>query len=155
MSGQGFIERGKATSWLIVVTFLTIFIVGIGTYEDYDIFGDAAVERISGFITYEYINDLLFHREVPVISARNLPELPEWRDRQYGMFFQLPIIFIEDLKGFKTSFYKSLINRHLYCFIIYFIALICFYFTLKEILTNKLIALAGVLMEHQIGRAHV
>lgn len=148
MSGQGFIERGKATSWLIVATFLTIFIVGIGTYEDYDIFGDAAVERISGFITYEYINDLLFHREVPVISARNLPELPEWRDRQYGMFFQLPIIFIEDLKGFKTSFYKSLINRHLYCFIIYFIALICFYFTLKEILANKLIALAGVLMEH-------
>lgn len=133
-------------SFVVLCIFIIFFLVGVFTFDQYDIFTDAAAQRRHSLVCYQWLNEKLFHREIPYITNLGLPPLPEYKSRYYGVILQLLPVVIEDMNGFNMPLRSVYIIRHIYCYFIYYIALICFYHLIKEILGSRKISISGVLM---------
>ena len=106
--------------------FIFYFLIGLFIYKDYSITPDEPLHRISGFISLQYIINLLqinlnlssFVESIPLLSE-------DWR-KTYGVIFDLPAALIEVL--FKIEDLKNVFQfRHFMNFLIFFISTIFFF----------------------------
>ena len=118
-------------------TLATIFfIIGSFIFKDYGISWDEPNERYSGFVS---LNEVF--RIFNIDSLNNYPELSNYIFKEYGVLFNLPLAYIEILFNIDKS--KSIyLLRHYINFLIFFIATIYFYFSLR-IFYNKTISIIG------------
>ena len=138
------IKRGYIVRLVVIFYFIIYLAVGLFVYKDYGFSTDESAEWEESIVAYKYINRKVFHREVPELL--NVADLEEFDHRYYGTAMQMPMVLIEDLSDFTLTTQQIFYMRHLFTFITCFIGYICFYFALKKIFGDRLLALAGVMI---------
>ena len=138
-------NNSKLLKICIILYFVIYFIIGLCVYKDYGITVDEEKQRERSLVSYKYINEVLWNREMPELEE--IPEMSEQNHGYYGTAMQMPTVFIEDMHDFAMSTRDIYLMRHLYNFIVCFAGYICFYFALRKIFDgNRLYAFAGILM---------
>ena len=132
-----------------IFIFLIIFyVLGLIIVSDYGISWDESAQRMHGFINGNYIIKIILGEEIYNKILTNVvdtkfsdinkspPELYSHRGRAYGIFYQLPIAFLETI--FKIDNDKSVyLFRHFINFSFFFISSIYFYKYLRLIFENR------------------
>ena len=117
----------KRYDLLILFIFFTFYLIGISIYDDYGLSWDEYNERISGFVSLNYIREI-FSYEI----YQNFPKLNNYLFAEYGVVFNLPMAFIE--KTFQINDSKQFfLIRHLFNFNIFFISGIFFFLLLNNL----------------------
>ena len=124
---------------LIIFFFIFYFLIGSFIYKDYGISWDEPISRTNGFVSLNYLFDLL-----SIEKYGEYEDFSTYRDNYYGVVFDLPLAMIE--KIFSINFSKNYYHlRHLSTFLIFFISTIYFYFICKKFYNSK-ICLIGILI---------
>ncbi|MEN6637540.1 MAG: glycosyltransferase family 39 protein [Clostridiaceae bacterium] len=137
-------NKRRITTLLIAVIFACMFFVGVLHYQDYGVSVDEMIQRQHSLIAYKYVMKQVFHRDVQELE--DYPSVPEYENRYYGTFLQMPMVFLEDLHDFQTDLGDVMRTRHLITFVYCFISYICFYFLGKRVFQNRWLALLGSVM---------
>ena len=117
---------------LTLLIFSSLLVVGIIIYDDYGISWDENYHRGNGFVTLNYIRNLLSLNTYP-----GFPDLENYFAAQYGVIFDLPMAYFEKLFLISDS-RNYFLMRHFINFLIYFASCICFYLLLKRRFTYVL-----------------
>ena len=129
----------------IYTFFIIYFILGIGIYNDYGISFDENINRTNGFVSLNYVINFFNLNFDLNPFYKNVPQINEYIDREYGIVFDLPAAAIEVILGIKNT--KDIyLLRHLMTFVIFFLSTICFYFLCLNIFKDKLISLIGLII---------
>ena len=124
---------------LIYYFFIFYFLIGFFIYKDYGISWDEPISRTNGFVSLNYIFELLNFDKYDGYG-----DFLTYRDNYYGVVFDLPLAILEKLFSIETS--KNYYHlRHLSTFIIFFISSIYFYYICKKFYDFKLCIL-GILI---------
>jgi hypothetical protein len=127
-----------------VMVFFCMFVVGVLLYRDYGVSVDEQIQRQHSLVSYKYIMEQVFHRNIAQLV--DTPALQEYQHRYYGTFLQLPMVFLEDLNNFQTDLGDVMRMRHLITFVYCYLGYVCFYWMGKKIFRHNWIALLGALM---------
>lgn len=150
-----FEDKKKILLRLAVITFFAaILILGLCIYKDYGISTDESVQRQHSIINYRYVNEVVFGRNMSKMNNISgvlsndapLPALNDYKSKYYGVAIQMPLVLIEDISDFTMTSQQIYFVRHLYNFLVYFIALICFFFLCKDLIKSEIWAFAGTIM---------
>ena len=137
--------------YLIIVFFIFYFLVGFSIVDDYGISVDEEFQRYSGFYWLSYVLEFLPFDQIKSQALLKLNEigggtLPEPKDFPfYGVFFDLPLAFIETILDINRSKDYFLL-RHKATFLIFFISSIYFFKILKLRFNSKKIIILGILL---------
>lgn len=126
----------------IAVILLSLFIImGVIIYDDYGISTDEQQERKTTLVNAKYIMNVLGHDGLSDLNE----ELPDYKDKYYGVILQLPCVVFEWMTGFKDdpSIY---LYRHLYVFMVCTFGYICFYFLCRQLTKSCLMSLLAATM---------
>ena len=149
--------KDKIAKICIAFIFLVMLAVGLCVVDDYGISVDEPIQRQHGVISYNAVNERLFGRTPKAFEqiAQEMP-LDSYEHKYYGVAMQLPLVFAEDVhyhfSGDEMPSRTIYLMRHLYTFLVYYFALICFYFLLKHLFCNRWLAITGVLLVFLFGR---
>ena len=136
------ISSNKVINTAILSFFAVNFILGLLIYKDYGFSWDEWTNRINGGIAATEIVRKLNLTDKFDVSHYSIPQFSEYKDRDYGVFFELVLIGVEKimkLEKKKDIFYM----RHLMTFLLFYISVIFFFRILNRQYGNKLIALIG------------
>ena len=114
------------------------FITGLTIFSDYGISWDEVNERYSGFVT---LNEI--YKKLNINILEDYPDLSNFIYREYGVLFNLPLAFIENIAKIK-DIKDVFLLRHFINFLIFFLGSAYFYFTLR-IYYSKTISIVGFL----------
>jgi hypothetical protein len=122
--------------WGIV---LLIIMLGIGllTFDYYGVSMDEEQQHSIGQITYEYI----YGGEKAELNYNNLHD----SEKDYGVAFELPLIFIEKIFS-QTDLREIYLTRHLLTHIFYLLSAFFCFLLIDLIYKNKLLATIGFLL---------
>ena len=115
---------------VVALCFLTLLVVGVVTFSDYGISFDEPVSRKNGASSLGYVAekfDITWLKNDPILQALAIP-LHSYQDRDYGVAFDLPTMFIERLFSLNDSREQYLL-RHFLTFLTFFVAIILLYKT--------------------------
>ena len=106
----------------VVLFFVFYAGVALFIFDDYGISTDEPTERHTGIVNAKYINEKLGgERTYP----RNIPELPKYRNKDYGVLFQLLLLELEHrLQSRDTR--NIYLMRHGFTFLFMFLCTVCF-----------------------------
>ncbi len=128
----------------VFIVFLSLYmLIGLSSFQDYNVSVDEPIQREHSRVAYKYINEKLLHRQIA--SLADLPDLQEYEHKYYGVAIQMPLMLAEDLFHFDLSPRRIFQGRHLYNFLICTAGYICFFLALVKIFKNKWYAFAGML----------
>ncbi len=119
-----------------------LLIIGFFSYERYGIAWDEFGQRDIGYKTYDKIT-----------GQRD--ELSTFKDKDYGVALELPLVFLENTLGYTDS-QDIYLMRHIVAHILFLLGGLCFYFLLYYIYQKPLLALGGLLIYvmHPVLYAH-
>lgn len=128
---------------LLIIFFGLFLMYGLCTFNDYSLSLDEDIERTTGLINYRYVfpNDADGVKGTVDFSA--LPELSEWRDRYYGSAAQYIPLLAERLFGFEMEYHRVFQIRHLFTFLLFWLACVCFFFLCRLLGRDRTEALVG------------
>jgi hypothetical protein len=112
----------------VIIFFIMVLTVGLICYPDYGISFDEPVSRDNGGISLKYVlkkfDSSILANDVE-LNKLTIP-LQDYRDRDYGVVFDLPLFFIERLFGVDDSRQQYLL-RHLCTYLLFFLSVIALY----------------------------
>ncbi len=127
--GTGFLNNPYLPGILL---FLIALVIGIITNHDYGICWDEFYQRRTAMVTWDYVFN---HKQ----------DLLTYMDRQYGVGFELPLIFIE--KWMKLTQLKDIyLMRHMVTHIFFLISALAGYVLVYRLFRNKIMAILGFMM---------
>ena len=129
---------------LIFFIFLIYFIIGINIYKDYGISFDENINRDNGFVSLKYIFEKIGINADLSEFVVDIPNLSDYKDKAYGVVFDLPLAFFEfffDIDNTRDAF----LFRHLINFILFFISTVVFFILCNLIFQDKVLSLIGSL----------
>ena len=129
---------------LIFFIFLIYFIIGVNIYKDYGISFDENINRDNGFVSLKYIFEKIGINADLSKFVVDIPNLSDYKDKAYGVVFDLPLAFFEflfDIDNTRDAF----LFRHLINFILFFISTIVFFILCNQIFQDKVLSLIGSL----------
>ncbi|MGB0840547.1 MAG: hypothetical protein ACPGXL_10415, partial [Chitinophagales bacterium] len=130
---------------IIVPAFFVAFLVlGLSIFDDYGISWDEHIQRKHGLVSFDYINATFGH-PWGTDKLVESEDLPTYNRRNYGVFFQLSNIFLENLLGLEDARDWYLL-RHLNTFLLFWIACLFFYKLLFLRFNHWQFALLGTLL---------
>lgn len=112
--------------YLGLVLFLIMLVISIFSYKEYGLSWDEPVQRRTGSISYNYI----FEKN---------QELFSWKDRDYGVAFELPLYMVEKVLKQKDR-YDIFCTRHLITHIFFLFGALAAFLLIDSIYKNKLLA---------------
>lgn len=131
--------------WLTIIFFFIILLIGILTVKDYGICNDEELQRNHSLVNMKFLNNK-FGIKNRLNNDNNIASLNDYEYRYYGVAIQMPLVVIEQIFDFNLDISIVYYIRHIYTFLLFFIALIYFYRILsKYIIKDRKIALLGVL----------
>ena len=84
---------------LVLFFFIGLIIIGYILHQDYGISLDEEISRNNGLVSIKYICDFLLPQYTCNFeSIKNVPNLKDYSDRQYGVFFEILLIAITEIK---------------------------------------------------------
>ncbi len=114
------------------ILFFLLAILGVLTVSDYGISWDEDIQRQTGLINYNYI----FNGDSSLLT---------WKDRDYGVAFELPLIFAEKVFGL-TDYHSIFVLRHLITHLFFLISGFVLYKLILLLFKNKVLGVIGFLM---------
>jgi hypothetical protein len=128
MSSKASIFSKYLGLWL----FLMMSIIGVFSYQQYGLAWDEYYQHYTGEVNYRYI-------------MQGDEELLHWKDRDYGVAIELPLIFVEKLMGLDdpNEIYPM---RHLLSHLFFLFGAYCFFLLIDLIFKHKAFATIGFLM---------
>lgn len=133
--------------YLIPIFFLSILLLGLSQVSAYGISYDEPVSRDNGGISLKYSLDKLnigVFKNDSVLHDIVTP-LKEYRDRDYGVVFDLPAFAIERILKVDNPREQFLL-RHTLTFLLFWLSSIFLYFLLKNSLRSNAYALIGTII---------
>lgn len=106
-----FLNRHK--SLIVIGFFVLYFLLGLSIFRHYGISWDEQISRSNGLFSYQYITG-------------QSSDLLRYKDKDYGVAFELPLVVIEEKLGIKTP-QEVFYLRHFLTFLFFFVASIFFY----------------------------
>ena len=154
LTGKGFPQffKGKKAGYLVLAVFL---LIGVFTFRDYGISTDELRELYNSVINYKYIISLVNNINIiPQQVKDNLnnslfdefPDLHDWEDRFYGTAVMFPTVFVEAASGFTMEADDLFRMRHLYNYLNFIAAALCFFLLLHKRFKDSYVPLFGLLM---------
>jgi hypothetical protein len=117
-------------------------LLGLFIYNDYGISWDEHINRCNGGVAAVELARKLNILDKFDVSQYTIPEFSEYKDRDYGVFFELILVGVE--KALKLEKKKDIYYmRHLMTFLLFYVSVIFFFRILYRQYGNKLIALTG------------
>lgn len=113
---------------LLICTVLIAFF----TFTNYGVSWDEPQQRETGLVNYDYI-------------FTSSTALHSWVDRDYGVAFELPLIFVEKIFGFETI-REIYFSRHLITHLLFLLSAFYLFKLIDFIYRNKLLSALGFLM---------
>jgi heme/copper-type cytochrome/quinol oxidase subunit 2 len=109
-----------------------MFVVALFTFDSYGVSWDEPTQRETGQVSYDYVfsdNDGLL----------------TWKDRDYGVAFELPLIIIEEVFNLEDT--RSIyMMRHLVTHFFFLVACYFLFILIDFLYKNKLLATVGFLL---------
>jgi hypothetical protein len=132
---------------------LILILIGFILHKDYGISSDEEITRNNGLVSIKYIYNFLFQQySYSLEIIKNVPDLKDYSDKQYGSFFEIiQIAVIEILFGIK-NFAEVFYYRHLSNHYLFVISIITFYFLCINLFKNKFYAFFGSLVLYSSPR---
>lgn len=105
-----------------------VLLIGVSAYKDYGFGSDELINRTNGEISYNYVYKIITNtKNKNEIELREVREkLDNYKDRDYGVVFDLPVMAIEKILKLENSQSQYML-RHGLTHLIFLIALIYFY----------------------------
>ena len=122
--------------------FFLFFLLLILSFDDYGYSWDESLSRLNGIVSFNYILEKLNILEN--LKYDNVPNLNDYIDNEYGVFFELINILFEKTLSLNDSL-DIFYFRHLINCLFFFIASIYFYYTLNLFYPKK-ISILGFLL---------
>ncbi len=122
--------------------FLIMLLIGLMTYDSYGMGWDEPMQRSTGSLNYEYV----FFDDDRLLA---------WKDKDYGVAFELPLIMLE--RKFKlTEIQDIYLMRHLVTHLFFLLSGYFLFLLIDYLYKNKLLATIGffLLMLHPRIYAH-
>lgn len=122
---------------IVILFFLGLITLGLIIFKDYGFALDEHVNRENGAVTLRYILSLIEQLAgVDIQWAKSAlfgfhNDLGTYRDRDYGVAFDLPAMLIERIFQIDTSRNQFLL-RHLLTYFVFLLGLYSFYLIIKE-----------------------
>ncbi len=141
-------ERKERISRFLVIAYMILYVsVAAFTFKDYGWSVDDGIQRKHSLVSYKYIAEKLFGRDLNAYDVfSDIPDLEEYPHKYYGVFLQLPFVAAEDYFDFSLPSRTIFHLRHLgvlcYCCLGYFF----FYLFLKKVFKNRGFAFFGLLL---------
>ena len=136
-----------AAKWpaLVLLGFAAYFILGLVIHSDYGVSWDEPVSRTNGVVNLKYVVEKLAPSMITGDSAKSIPDLYRWPDKDYGVAFEMPVAALELLLQLKDS--KDIyIFRHLATFLAAFIGAVAVYASARNLYKDYRFGLLAVLM---------
>jgi hypothetical protein len=114
-----------------ILLFLSI-IIALFTFNQYGVSWDELQQRETGLVNYDYI-------------FTNSNALEFWGDRDYGVAFELPLILVEKVFGFKTN-REIYFSRHLITHLLFLISAYYCFLLIDFLYKKKTLSILGFLM---------
>lgn len=128
-----------------VFLFILFLFYGFKAYNDYGISWDEPIERESSLVTWKYLHPEDAALVTDSVNFNMVPELHDYHYRYYGTAAQLPLVLAESLTDFTMSLHDVYLTRHLYVFLLFFCAALCFYRLCQYLTKNDWLAFMGAL----------
>lgn len=141
------INKVYKKNFLFYLVIITILMIGISIYKDYGFGADENINRKNGEISYNYIEKVISNiinhnqQQGDLSEARKL--LDNYKDKDYGVAFDLPVMVIEKLLKLEDSQDQYLL-RHALTHFIFLISLLYFYKLIFNRFKNVKLALIAV-----------
>lgn len=116
-------------SWYAPLFFGTFLLFGLLIVDDYGISWDEAIQRQHGRVSLDYLAERFGGADVDKLEPAF--ELGTYQWANYGMLYQIPANYLEQWLGWEDSTYHYYWLRHLLCFLLFWVASIYFYRTLR------------------------
>ena len=108
--------------------FFLYFLLQVSVYDDYGYSWDESYSRLNGIVSFNYILDKFNIFEE--LKYQNVPNLSNYRDNAYGVFFELINISLEKILFLDDTF-NIYYLRHLINCLFFLVASIYFYYTFR------------------------
>lgn len=110
--------------WVLLVFFSGLVLLGYALFKDYGISWDEPQQRLIGQVSTTHVMQTL----LPFLSQPwpETPSLHEFRDKDYGVLFELPAAVLELALGMEDS-RNIFMMRHLLTFLVFLIGLFALY----------------------------
>ena len=109
-----------------VLLFALLLFYGLKAYNDYGLSWDEPIERQSGLVTYKYLHPEDSTLITDTVNFNTVPDLHDYQYRYYGVAVQYPLVLAESASDFTMSLHDVYLMRHLYVFLWFFAAAVCF-----------------------------
>ncbi|WP_028667981.1 ArnT family glycosyltransferase [Runella zeae] len=132
----------RVDKWAVVVFFLGYFLVGLLSFRDYGISFDELVNRGNAVVSAQYLTELA---GIKADASNNIPKLHQYRDKDYGVVFELPLLLAEKALRLNTDNKSQALFyfRHFCTFLVFFVGVFFFFLTAYRWLKNTYVALVG------------
>ena len=123
-------NKDRYFKYFVIAYILAYFIIGVSTFKDYGISVDEHAQRRHSLVSYKYICEEIFGRDLSAYEVfSDIPNIEEYGGaKYYGILLQLPFVAIEDIFDFSLQTRTIYLIRHLgtfcYCclgFIFYYL----------------------------------
>ena len=138
-------SKNKIKNWqffLVMLVFLLYIVIGLFAYDDYGISVDEPAERTTSLVNLKYLAQR-FYPAYLKYHLQGLDNLETFRNKHYGVAFQLPLAFFEEINGLTGD--TIWLFRHFMTFLFFFLGIVAFWALAEEIFDDWKIALLGTI----------
>ena len=134
-------DRGR----LVVLSFFIVYLcVGLWVFKDFGISWDEGRNRQNGAISTWYVKDNTYRLLGWQSQDRGENALLKYRDKDYGVFVELPLYVLEKLLNLNDA-RDVYFMRHLCTFILFWLSVIVFFFLVQYRYQDWRVGLYGCL----------
>lgn len=118
--------KSHVERFVVPFMFGIYLLLGILVHADYGVSWDEPISRSNGMINLKYVESIIAP-QLLTDDVKSLPNLAEWRDKDYGVAFELPLAMLE--KAFGVSGENPYAFRHLLTFLFSALGVVALYKT--------------------------
>ena len=95
----------------------------------------------AGHVIYKYVSELF---KLNNTDFSDLPEIQDYFNRYYGQAVTFPTVILEAIKGFSMDTSTILRVRHLWNFLYYYLAVLCFSLLIHKRFSDWKVTITGI-----------
>ena len=126
----------KRHPWIIITFFGLFLLMGLAIVDDYGISWDESIQRRHGRVSIDYAAEKLGFENHIVLEPKW--DLEDYQWSNYGMIYSISANLLEQQLGIEDNPYQYYRLRHLLAFLLFWVATIYFYRTVRLRFPDKL-----------------
>ena len=140
-------EFEKNIKYIVIIYMVLYVLIAIFSIKEYGWSFDDSSQRLHSLVSYKYINEVIFNRDLSQYSVfADVPDIENYISKYYGILLQIPFVFIEDLFKFSLSTKTIFLIRHAGILLYSCLGYLFFYLFIKKITGSRAYGLFGLLL---------